>query len=296
MTEKIKKALWGNPDSPLIIGTIEIPCYVLEDGTHVLSGRGMQGALALGGSHGSKLRQFAAYSNLKPFINNELAIALANPIKFIRPGRGGKIATGYEATVLVDICDAVLQTRDAEALRGERQKRIAKQCEILTRAFAKVGIIALIDEVTGYQTIRDKDSLQKILDKYLVKEYAQWAKRFPDEFYEQMFRLKGWQWRGMKINRPSIVGHYTNDLVYNRLAPGVLAELRKRNPPDEKGTRRTKHHQWLTEEIGHPALQKHLAMLIAYERASSNWGMFYRMVQRGLPKCGEDIPLALEEN
>jgi hypothetical protein len=57
---QIKKAICGSPRSPLIIGDIRIPCYVLEDGTRVLSGRGMQTALNLGQSHGMILRQFLA--------------------------------------------------------------------------------------------------------------------------------------------------------------------------------------------------------------------------------------------
>jgi hypothetical protein len=99
----------------------------------------------------------------------------------------------------------------------------------------------------------------------------------------------------MHVNRPSVVGRWTNDLVYERLAPGLLDELKRLNPPDERGRRKSKHQQWLTEEIGHPELQRHLAMLIGFERASSSWGMFYRMVQRALPKKNEQIPLALEE-
>jgi len=85
---------------------------------------------------------------------------------------------------------------------GRRQKLIAERAEILLRGLAHVGIIALIDEATGYQTIRDREALQAILDAYLRKELAAWAKRFPDEFYEQMFRLRGWRWKGMKVNRP----------------------------------------------------------------------------------------------
>ena len=85
-----------------------------------------------------------------------------------------------------------------------------------------------------------KQALQAILDAYLRKELAAWAKRFPDEFYEQMFRLRGWQWKGMKVNRPQIVGRYTNDLVYERLEPGILNELQTRNPKNQRGERDSK--------------------------------------------------------
>jgi P63C domain len=76
------------------------------------------------------------------------------------------------------------------------------------------------------------------------------AKKFPDEFYQEMFRLKGWPWQGMSINRPQVVGYYTRDIVYARLAPGIVEELERRNPKDDKGERRGRHHQLLTDDIG----------------------------------------------
>lgn len=166
---------------------------------------------------------------------------------------------------------------------------------MLVRGFARVGIVALVDEVTGYQEIRDRQALQAILDKYLRESFAAWAKRFPDEFYREMFRLKGWQWRGMKVNRPSVVGHYTRDLVYERLAPGLIQELEVRNPKDEKGNRKVKHHQFLTDEIGHPALAQHLYAVIGFMRASSNWDQFYRLMQRAYPKRDTTMLLPLPD-
>jgi len=218
---------------------------------------------------------------------------LSSPIRFVRPGRGGKLAVGYEATILVDLCDAVLDARDAEVLKG-KQLIVAKQCEILTRAFAKVGIIALVDEATGYQEIRSRYALERILDKFISKELLKWAKTFPDKFYEQMFKLRDWQYIPFSIKRPGVVGRYTNDLVYERLAPGVLEELKRITPRDAKG--RTKHRffQRLTEDVGHPRLREHLTAVIALMKAASNWGQFYRMLQRALPKHMEQMPLDKE--
>jgi hypothetical protein len=295
MTEvKVLKAVWGSPEKPLKIGSLEIPAYVLENGTRVLSGRGMQEALNLGQSHGSQLVRLLARKNFKPYIKEELAMALNSPLRFIRPGRGGKLAVCYEATILPDICDAILDARKHQALLPS-ELLVADQCEILTRAFAKVGIIALIDEVTGYQEVRSREALQEILEKYLRKDFAAWAKRFPDEFYKQMFRLRGWQWRGMKVNRPSVVGKYTNDLVYQRLAPGILEELQRRNSKDEKGHREGKHHSLLTEDYGVPSLQQHLYATTKFMEASSTWDQFYRSMQRAFPKLNSTLFLNFPE-
>jgi hypothetical protein len=97
----------------------------------------------------------------------------------------------------------------------------------------------------------------------------------------------------MKVNRPQIVGHWTNDLVYERLAPDVLEELQTRNPSNEKGHRAVKLHQWFTQNVGHPALAQHPHAVICFMRASSGWDRFYRLLQRAFPKKGRTIELPL---
>lgn len=291
--DKVLKATHGDATRPLKIGDLEIGCYVLENGTRVLSGRGMQSALGLGQRHGALLRGFLEKGNLKPYINDEIANALDSPIRFVRPGRGGKLATGYEATILADICDSILSARKSGALT-EKQLLIAEQAEILTRAFAKVGIIALIDEATGYQEVRDRFALQKILDQYLRKEFAAWAKRFPDEFYKEMFRLRGWEIKPLSVNKPQVVGKYTTNIVYERLAPGIVEELEKKNPKNERGQRKTRHHQWLTDDVGHPALAQHIYAVMGLMRASKTWDQFMTLLNSAYPKKGQTIPLLLE--
>lgn len=294
MEEKFLRATHGSPNKPLKIGDIEIPCYVLEDGIRVLSGRGMQTALALGQRHGTLLRGFLSKSNLKPFINNTLAMALSSPVRFVRPGRGGKLAVGYEATILVDICDALLSAREAGILTP-KQLVIASQCEILTRAFAKVGIIALIDEVTGYQEVRDRMALQVILDKFLTHEKAKWAKTFPDEFYQYMFKLKGWNFNPLSVKRPSVIGHITNDIVYSRLAPRLLPKLDELNPKTEKGWRNDRHHQFFTRDYGFPELKQHILNLIFLMKGADSWTTFYKILNKAVPKFGSTLELNFPE-
>lgn len=278
---------------PLRIGEIKIPCYVLENGTRVLSGRGMQAALAIGQGHGAILKHLLGNARLKPFISNDIAMAAENLVRFIRPGRGGKIAVGYEASILPEICNVILEARNAGVLRV-RELRIAHQCEVLVRAFATVGIIALIDEATGYQEERDRDELARLLERYLSEERLRWAKMFPDEFYRQLYRLKNWSFPGGNGKRTPYVGKLTNLLVYEKLPLGVLGELRKRNPrvPD-KQYRRWKHFQFLSADLGQPDLRDHLLQLIAVMRVSINWSAFQRNFARAFPAPREAEQLAL---
>lgn len=288
----LPEASFGSPDRPLRIGDLEISCFVLSDGRRVLTQGGMFRALGMssGSGHrdGDRLASFVSGRSISPFISEKLRLAITSPIKFRVPA-GGAYANGYEAEILAEICEAVLRARESGSLQ-KQQEHIALRCEMLVRAFARVGIIALVDEATGYQEIRDRYALQKYLEMFVRKELAAWAKRFPDEFYEQIFRLRGWQ-HGVVKNGPRCVAKYTNDLVYKRLAPNILEELERKNPI-EGGRRKVKHHQWLSDDIGHPALAQHLHAVIMFMRASTNWQGFLRLMDTAMPKKGDNLQFA----
>ncbi len=93
-----------------------------------------------------------------------------------------------------------------------------------------------------------------------------------------------------------MIGHYTNDIVYARLAPGVLKELQALTPKLPSGNRRNKYFQWFTPDFGHPRLREHLHAVIALMKASTNWAGFQRSLRRAFPKLNEQIPLALGDD
>ena len=289
------KVIAGEPDRPLVIGNVAISCYVLEDKMRVLTQRGVFTAFDTrrGGHHkaGAELPRFLASKALAPHITGELRLALTTPILFTPPN--GPIAHGYPATLLPDICDVILSARSAGDLIP-RQLGLAERSEILLRGFARVGIIALVDEATGYQRIREERALAAILEKFLDEELQPWTRTFPYAFYEQIFRLKGWG-RAAGVQRPSVIGHYTNDIVYERIALGVLSELRERNPVLPQGWRKNRHHQWFTPEFGNPRLKMHLEGVTALMRAASSWNSFKRSLDRAYPKKGTQFPLAIDE-
>ena len=300
MSKNPLKAIAGTQDHPLEIGGVEIECYVLEDETRVLSRSGFQAAL---GRHRTSrkhqpddvvsLPAFLAASNLNPFIPNDLVTA-STPVSFRAPARG-PIAYGFRAELLPQVCEVYLKAREAGALLPS-QEHIAAQAEILIRGLATVGIIALVDEATGYQDIRARLALATILEKFIAKELQPWTKTFPYEFYKEICRLKGWP-STYAIKRPSVIGRYTNDIVYDRLAHGVLDELKARTPRLPSGNLKHKFFQWFTPDLGHPKLKEHLIGVMALMRASPTfgWGHFRRSLQRSYPKLNETIPLALED-
>ena len=290
-SEDIPSAVCGSPDRPLKIGDIEIPCFVLEDGTRVITGRGMTAAIGMKG-RGQGVIRITQHQALKSYLGEELVMAIANPIKF--RGVGGLVTYGYEATILQKLCDAVLTAKDAGTLRTEQELRYAQFAYILIRAFATVGIIALVDEVTGYQELRAKDALSRILEAFIAKELQPWVKTFPDDFYRELFRLRGLNYPQDSIRRPQYFGLLTNDIVYKRLAPGVLDELKRITPRDENERPRHRYFQRLTSNVGYPKLREHLGSVITMMKLSNEWKEFMEKIDQIHPKYNSQLSLLLQ--
>lgn len=293
------KNIKATHDGVIDVAGVSINCHVLEDGRRVLSTRGIMKAIGRpwrGRSYsGTELPVFLEANNLKQFINSNLEMVLT-PISF--EPKTGKPGEGFEYEALLAVCDVYLDARKAGALLTS-QETVADRCEILVRAFSRLGLLALIDEATGYQEIRPRDALQAYLKKILSHELAAWAKKFPDEFYKNIYKLKGWEWHGMSVNRYSVVAHYTNDLVYERMAPGLLKELRERTPKNDKGERDNKLHQWLSEDIGNPMLAQHLHTIINFQKLAivngHGWDRFIKTIDQVMPKKGQTLEMELPD-
>ncbi len=285
---------------------VKLPCAVIEgrgdtEVRRVLSEHGITRAILGGRSGASKRLKSAAPDNrapmplflapprLKPFISQDLIDGPLKPIDYVH---GKRVVKGYEASILVDVCNVWLQAREAGELQGQQLGK-AQKAEILLRALAKTGIDALIDDVTGYQEIRDRLALQAILDKYLTDEFSKWTKKFPDEYYKEVFRLKGLSYPSIGTQRPQWIGHVTNSIIYSRLAPGVLKVLKKKNPRSPKGHRPRKFFQHLTRDFGIPELRDCLQKVITVMKTcdDSDWEDFEYRLSRALPKYGDTMTM-----
>lgn len=297
IARKAASARWSggipkaNYEGLLKIGGAEIPCAVLEHGervVRVIVQREVVGLLT--GNKKGDLGRYLDAQNLQPFVPEKFKNRVLEDAVIVVEINGRK-SFCYEGEDIVDICKMYLDARKAGNVLLKNQIQLADRAEILVTSLAKTGITGLIDEATGYQQFRARDALQSYLDKILRKELAAWVKTFPDEFFKELFRLKKWHWTGT-TRRPGVVGKYINDLIYDRLGPGVLDELQKRNPTDAKGRRKVKHFQWLTEDIGNPALAQHMYATIGFMRASDSWDAFKNTFYKAYPKKGDNLALA----
>lgn len=281
----------ANYEGMLNIAGVEIPCAVIEQGekvTRVIVQREVVGLLTL--SKKGNLDRYLQAKNLQPFVPEKFRGKSLDQAALVVE-MNGKKAHCYEGEDIVDLCKMYLDARTQNALLPG-QVQLAERAEILVTSLAKTGITGLIDEATGYQQFRARDALQSYLNRVLRKELAAWVQKFPHEFFREIYRLKGWAWTGSS-RRPSVVGKYITDIVYKRLGPGVLEELERLNPKTTKSSRSAKHHQWLTEDVGHPMLAQHLYAVTGLMRMSSNWNEFKMLLEKGYPIKRDDGQLKL---
>jgi len=290
-------AVCGSPDRPLKIANVELQCYVLNNGTRVLSQAGFLEAL---GRHpkanvrreGGEERIPAILQGkaINPFISEDI-LEKSRPIRFRTPH--GVMASGYRADLLPSVCEVYLKARDAGVL-PKNQEHVARQAEVLVRGLANVGIIALVDEATGYQEIRAKDALSHILEAFIAKELQPWVQTFPPDFYREMFRLRGLDYPTSSLKRPQYFGVLTNNLIYRRIAPGVLNELKRVTPRNESGRLKHKYFQRLTSNIGYPKLREHLGSVVTIMKLSSGWHDFMKKLEQIHPPYNETLPLPFD--
>ncbi|MDQ3295054.1 MAG: P63C domain-containing protein [Myxococcota bacterium] len=269
---------------------IDVDCYVLDDEqkTGVISKRGMGAALGMGES-GSVFSYFIQGEKLASFVGSELAEKIANPLIFQWIGAGAKSvgakvagaagtpAHGYDVTILIDVCKVLIAANAAKVLQT-RHQHIVKQAHVILTASAKAGIKNLVYALAGYDATK-----QQIIEayKFYVRDEArEYEKEFPDQLYEQWYRLyelpkpeknKPWKFKALTI------GH-----VYKPLANsnGKVLELTRAQRKGAKAEdRQKKLHQFLSD-IGVKALRTHLGMLVGLALASDNADVYERHVEK----------------
>lgn len=265
---------------------VKVPCAVLypesENPIRVIVQREVVGILT--GNKKGGLERYLKPDNLQPYLPEKFKDKdLSKSTHLFKVATNGRVAQGFEGTDLIDICKMYMEARKHRDLLPT-QKHLAEQAEVIVFAFAKTGVIGLIDNVTGYEEFRPRFALNRVFEKYIEEEARKWVKRFPDKFYELIFKLNRWPYNEETIKkRPGIVGKWTKEIVYSRFPKGILAKLEDKNPVNEKGNRPHKHHQLLTD-IGNDELQEYISNAMFLMGASPNWRRFMAMLARSLGK------------
>ena len=286
-------------EGTLIIGDLRIPCAVLDDdheNHRVLTQEGFLTAIGRAGKakggEGAGVDGKPAFlraKNLEPFISNEL-LASTTSIEFTPlrgPGYQGR-AFGYRANLLPEVCWVYQDALIAGKLLPS-QRHIGEAARIFLKALTNHAIDDLVDMATGFEDVRKRRAIDKIIEKYVEKDAQAWVKMFDLDFYRHIFRLNGWDFDPESTARPGVVGKWTND-IYDRLAPGVRQALHGKVRRNEKGRPTQKLTQWLTPEEGKPRLREMLEGVTLLMRMSKTWDEFKVKLDEFYPRH-DDTPM-----
>jgi hypothetical protein len=259
-----KAVLWGD----LQLGNKSLPAYHLDNNMRVISLKGV--VVSLIETEGGQLAEYIKVKSLKDFLPIDLMPAendqIPALIKFDTTGEGfTKYALGLPADKFIDLCEAYAKAADIPGNLTERQSRIAANANAFIRACAKVGIIALVDEATGYQAKRPIDELQLKLKLFLAEEMRKWDRTFPDDLWVQFGRLT--KWKGSLHQRPKYWGTLVMELIYEYLDADVAQWLRDNAPKPRKGQN---YHQWMNEQYGLKRLVEHIWKVIGIASTCSD--------------------------
>lgn len=261
---------------------LDVECYVLNDPakTAVISQAGMARALGMAG-RGSVFSRFISSQAMQDFVSIELGSKLQKPLVF-QWGRGGieqppSHVNGFDAALLIDVCNAVAAARAAGKL-GKRYDKVAEQAAILTGAAAKSGIRSLVYALAGYSP--STSEVIEAFKLYVRQEARKYEQEFPPELYEAWHRL-------YKIpvpvrGKPWHFKHLTLRHIYYPLAKSsgkVTALLRAEKARD--GDRQKKLFQFLSE-VGTRALRMQIGRVLEMAESSADDSKAYeaRIVER----------------
>jgi len=288
------------------IGPLPISCAVLNNRERIISIRsfanflGVKGGGAYWKSKKEKpdvelLPEFVSAKFLEDYIDDEVRELLTNTLNYT--AINGQPAGGIRAIIIPKICDVWIRALVGGKLT-DSQKKVALNAQKLQSALAGVGITALIDEATGFQKLKDEYSA--IVERYVAKELQPWIKTFGEDYYQQIYRLKGWDWNRFAVdkkNHPWAVANYTNRIIYEKLPKGILDELNRLNPIDEKGNRKHKQFQHLTPTEGYVHLLKHMGYVLAIleRHQDGSWESALHEIDVKFPSKRDSIQLSMED-
>ena len=265
---------------------IDAECYVLDDEakTVVVTKTGLAQLLGIG-DRARDLDQVLGAQYMSKYRDLELLHKMEKPFKFQLISRSKTVhqALGYDITSIVDIGRALIEAKENNDLPQNRHVA-ASAAQKLINASAKSGIKGVGYALAGY-----RPEVQEVIDafKAFVREEArQYEKEFPDELYEEWYRLYGLA-RPEK-GRPIRFGQLTNMQIYMPLAKSkgrILEQIRASR--DENGKQSDKLHLFLSE-IGVKALRQHIGKLLGVAAMSESKEEYEKGIEKVFGKMKKE--------
>jgi hypothetical protein len=152
--------------------------------------------------------RFITGKKVASYVGPELSKRLENPLIFKGLSAGPNIPKpiihGYDATLLIDVCKAIIKAESEGDLATDH--KAVKQAHVILSASARAGIKGLVYALAGYNP-----TTQEVIDAfklYVQEEAKKYEPEFPAKLYMQWHRLydiaipaRGKPWQFMHLTR-----------------------------------------------------------------------------------------------
>jgi len=302
IAQKAALARWGNISSQgtpeavregkLKIGDVTLDCYHLKDGRRLFHKRALAKALGLKSAGGNTFMKTMGRKGIGSVMPDEMREKIDNPIIF--KSLRGDPGHGYEGIFVIELCEFILDAHRQKALRPS-QAFLAIQAEIILRASAKVGIIALIDEATGYIKDKRKEEYRELFKEFIKQECGEYAREFPEQFFDLLYRLYNLRRNNLIGRHPRFFSKVIRKYIYSPLVNShgaILEMLDEKNPVVYvNGGRKYKLFQFLSEQLGLPALRAHIWQVVGIGNSVRSKEAFNRAFENAFPQSGHQWEL-----
>lgn len=241
-----------NHTGKLSVGDLELDVTILKDGTPVIS-------------YGSAEKFFGLNSHKGKFfpqLTGQLKETIGNPISWRVKGNK-RVYSGFDANVLYRFASTLVKMSkfDNQELSPSKQQ-IIEQCWALVDAFGESGVRAVCYDAAGYLQEIKRGVMTEYFNSFIADVLKPWQLRFDGDIWREFYRVWG---KEIPKDRPMHEGAWLSKLldvyVYGVMPKEVVDEIKSKNPYVKGRYRAHKNHQFLSEQMGDPALMSVIAQV-----------------------------------
>jgi hypothetical protein len=248
-------------------------CYVLDDGTAVVTKRSMYAVLA--GAEDVSTSQVNLERSIERLPNGSALLACAPGfIEFSLPGGG--VAHGLTSELVCKITGLYVRGL-IEGTLHPKQIPVAFRALENQQLYANVGLKQHILEVTGQQAFRAGQEPSALIVRLLREDPREWSRQYSREFVEAVCTVYRWKVRGNAI--PHQMASIFAKLYRLMLGDDVYYELKSRCPEPQK---KDCLHQYLADAIAVRLPEITRSIIYIARKAGHGRPKFWRNVQEML--------------
>lgn len=270
--------LFESSKTPLTLGSKSLYVYVLENSQRVISIKSVQKALGYEGKNENWVFEFLKGINIYKPIAPELINNYQNPIKIYNNENKNQKYLVITENVFKETLQVIVNAKE-EGFLNVNQIKFSKEAKTLLENEHLNNIKNAINTSTGF-TFYKENILDKIALNLKNNDLAFfWVKTFPNDFFELLMEMKNLNWKNLFENQENL-GEILNDTIFKRIDNTLLEELRILKPKRTYNRNNSKK-----QDLEHPKLKQHLAVLCSLAKISgNNWIIFNQLLNKSFPE------------